>query len=232
MVTDDNGRAFPLLLRDELADIHVMVMSLIELIQHQWDLVAAALQSVDDQSAIEIISTANRIQEYEFAIDHAVLTFLARENPVASDLRIALSFTKIAVVAEYLADESHEIAKLILSLCRFGLKRQDTGITEGILDAVQSIRALLVELNIGLRTWESSAARVLLEFENDVEKDIQALIHRRLLDIGQDSRHLKPILTTLQIAKYLESSSDHCKNLAEYCILLIDGRDVRHLPIA
>lgn len=40
---------------------------------------------------------------------------------------------------------------------------------------------------------------------------------------------IRPALTVLQIMKSLGSSSDHCKNSAEYCIFMIDGQDLRHI---
>jgi phosphate transport system protein len=58
--------------------------------------------------------------------------------------------------------------------------------------------------------------------------EVQEAVKHQLAFINQDRRQMRPALTTLQIIHSLETCAKNCKNLAEYCIFMIEGKDIRH----
>lgn len=86
----------------------------------------------------------------------------------------------------------------------------------------------MVNLNAVLCEFDGKLAHWILACDVVYEKEIQRNIAQQLTFINNDPRQIKSGLIVLQIIKSLESSIDHCKDLAKFCILMIDGEDLRH----
>jgi phosphate transport system protein len=177
---------------------------------------------------VTVLSQANDIHECASAIDHLIVTILARESPVAKDLRMTLTISKIAGEIRYLSDEVCEIARLILVLYEPRSIITHAQSLIGIQRVIEDIRNILANLAIVLGGFDCKLARWILASDAVSENEIKNSIAQQLTIINHDPRQIKPALIVLQMIKSLESSSDHCKDLAKYCILMVDGEDVRH----
>lgn len=214
----------------ELCQLHDMTLKMMHLIMNQWELAIESLQEANLSLALELIAEQTEIKNYENKIDQLILTLLAKENPVASDLRIILSLSKISVELKYLGEEINEIAKLILALYEPRNGVPNAQLLADIERVIEDIRNVLGNLIIVLGSMESKQAHLLLQYDYVCAKELEESVHRQLLFIHADQRQIRPALTILQVMKSLESSGEHCKNLAEYCIMMIDGQDMRHSP--
>lgn len=216
---------------NELAEIHLAAVEMLCLILSQWELIIEAMDEENLESALDVIAQTADVNHCADQIDQTILVFLAKESPVASDLRMALSISKLSEVMKYLGNEMADIAKLTLALYEPRNGMPNAQLVIDVVKICQDIRAVLSNLVIVLGSLESHQAHLLLKNECDSCQDIQKAVKRQLAFINQDLRHIRAALTILQIMNSLETCVDHCKNLAEYCIFMIDGRDVRHLPL-
>lgn len=216
----------------ELQEVHRLAVEMSSLILRQWECMTEAMDEANLDSALEVVAQAAEVRAYETKIDHAILTLLAKENPVAGDLRMALSISKISAVMKYLGNEIAEMAKLSLTLYE---PRNGTPTTQMLIDIVKICRdmqGVLGSLMGVLDGLESGPAHGLLQNEAGTCQGIQEAIKHQFAFVHRDSRQIRPVLTLLQILNSLEICCDHCKNLAEYSIFMIDGLDVRHFVLA
>lgn len=213
----------------ELGDIHHLAIDMLNLIVNQWELAIEGIEDANFESALSVIARKKDINHYETIIDQAILTLLAKESPVAGDLRMVLSISKISVVMKYLGDEAVEIAKLTLSLYEPRNGTPHAHLVRDIINISQSIRIVLGNLVIVLGNFESQQAHLLLRHSREFGLEIMEAVKHQLAIIHHDLRQIRPVLTILQIMNSLEMCVDHCKNLTEYSIFMIDGLDVRHL---
>lgn len=212
----------------ELTHLHQKVLKMMHLVLGQWELAIESLETANLDLAVNVVAHVSDVYQCASTIDQVVLTILARECPVAKDLRMVLSISKIAAELRYLSDEVCDVARLTLVLYE-----PRSGITHaqlllGIMTVIKDIRNILANLAVVLGHFDAQQARLLLASDYVSGGDIQDAIARQLMFINSDQRHIKPVLIVMQIMKSLESSSDHCKDLAQYCILMIDGEDLRH----
>ena len=212
----------------ELTHLHQKALKMMHLVLGQWELAIESLETANLELAVNVVAHASDVYQCASTIDQVVMTILARESPVAKDLRMVLSISKIAVELRYLSDEICEVARLILILYEPRSGITHARLLTGIMTIFEDIRNVLANLAVVLGHLDSKQARVVLAYECVSGGDIQAGIAQQLAFINNDPRHIKPALIVLQIMKSLESSSDHCKDLAQYCILMIDGEDLRH----
>lgn len=120
------------------------------------------------------------------------------------------------------------------------LSRQYTGVAGGeFIRPLASIEAqgLLAWLKVvwifglysAIRGEMIQSGAALLYYDCNSGKEIEKACKRQLTVINDDLRQIRLALAILQIMKSLQSSDDHCKNLAEYCIFMIDGQDLHHI---
>jgi len=214
---------------DELIHLHQLALNMMHQVVHQWDWVLESLEDGNLELAVDVIAHCRETHFCEDEIEQAVLTFLAKASPVASDLRMVLSISKIAVELKYLSDEASEIAKLILVLYepRHGIVNAQ--LIKDIRYGFLCIHSLLNHLTNAVGSMEINPPQHLMTFDTQCNQAIQDGIVHQLMAINHDQRQIKPTLVVLQIMKSLESSNDYCKNLTAYCVFMINGEDIRHI---
>ncbi|MDT4287967.1 PhoU domain-containing protein [Methylomonas sp. MO1] len=231
MTPENNLLAMPHILKHvdvELDRLHHSSVDMLSLILVQWELVMEAMDEANLESALEVIALNKEIRARENQIHQAIMHLLAQENPVARDLRVVLSISKISGTLLYLTNETRKIGKLILALYEPRSGVPNAQLVRDIVKISDDIRIALEHLVYVLNNLDANNAHRLLKSNIDGENATWEAVRHQLGFINQDPRQVGPGLTVLQILNALESCRDHCKNLAEYCIFMIDGQDVRH----
>lgn len=212
----------------ELNQLHQLSLGLTGLLVEQWTLLLEALGEANLESALEVIAMHNDIHDAGHDIQQAVLTILAKEHPVAGDLRVILSISKISATVAYFSEEITKIGRLTVSLYEPRNGIPNARLLKDIMKLGNDIQGGLANLESALRDYDAEHAHKVLSGRIEFENAIHGAIQQQFIFINQDLRQVGPGMTIMQILNSLESCQDHCKNLAEYCILMIDGQDVRH----
>ncbi|PPD32229.1 MAG: hypothetical protein CTY19_11520 [Methylomonas sp.] len=212
----------------ELAGIHSLAVEMMNFVLHQWEMTIDALDDANLESALNAFAMTNDVREYEDEIYQAILKLLAKENPVASDLRMMLSVMKVSVTMKYMAEEVAEIAKLIVVLYEPRNGSPTAQLTNDVIKLSQDILHMLNELVWVMVNLQANPAYMLLQHNYVSGSEVQEAVKHQIAFVTQDRRQMRPALTTLQIVHSMETCAKHCKNLAEYCVFMIEGNDIRH----
>jgi phosphate transport system protein len=213
---------------EEIAPIFQMSLDMMHLLTEQCSQISLALNNAEQKPALNIIEHAADIRTYEAEIDQAVIRLLAKQAPVAGDLRRLFALSKIALTQKYLGDELCDIAKSILTLYEKRNGQPNAQLTTEIAAITQNIQQLMT-LKIGLLSQqEADTAHRFLQQGLLAGDNIQHAISAQMTLLQRNQSRIRPALALIQILKSLEACADHCKNLAEYCVYMIDGDDVRY----
>lgn len=213
----------------DLKHLHTLKLEMAQLVAFQLNQAMQALDEGDMELAKQIILRDYEINQYEIKIDTAVLNLLAKHCPVANDLRMVISTSKIVVELEKIGDEIVEFAKLILVLYNPNTSDPNPHLLEDIFKISGLIKNMLDKILVMMGDYNVETAYRLLADDRDCENNLQEGIKHQLSSVIQDARLIGRALDILQIMKSLERCGEYCRNIAEYMIFMIDGTDVRHI---
>ena len=212
----------------ELSYLHGLKLEMAQLLLFQLEQAMLALDHGDMELAGLVIKRDKELNLYEIRIDSEVLEVLARNCPLANDLRTIISTSKIAEELERIGDEVVDFAKLIIVL--FDPKSSDPNpkLLTDIVKIGNLVKTMLEKLIILLDSKDSNLAYGMLAYDRDCEIELEEGIKHQLSFVVQDARMIGRALDIMRIMKSLERCGEFCRNIAEYMIFIIDGVDVRH----
>ncbi len=212
----------------ELNHLHCLVLEMAGLVIGQLELSLKALHDRDPRLAEKIILRDREVDSHEIKIDGTVLTILAKRSPVANDLRMVMSISKIVLDLELIGDEVVKIAKLIISLFDSSNSDPNQQLLRDIVKMGEMVSNLLKQAILSFDQCDLEGAYALLNEKWDYGEEFQDGIRRQLTFVIENPRIMGRSLNILQIMKSLERCGDHCRSIDEYLIFMLEGKNIRH----
>jgi phosphate transport system protein len=167
------------------------------------------------------------VDEWDIRIDSMAASLIAREQPVASDMRLVVAAIKISTDLERMGDLAVSIAARAITLLDYPELHPSIVLTD-IAGLVESM--VLKSLDAFVRR-DAQLAREVLASDNGVD-NMRAAIQRQVVDMmRRDPDSIERALNHLIAARSLERIGDHARNIAEGVIYLVQGIDVRHQAV-
>ncbi len=178
-----------------------------------------------------VIAGDARVNELEIAIDNDLGQIIVRRQPAASDLRLILAVSKAVTDLERIGDEATKIARMAREIHSSGPASPGLRI-RGIQHVSEiSLGMLRKSLDAFARLDAAAAARVIAE-DRAIDEEFRSILRQLITFMMEDPRTISTSLNIVWVAKAFERIGDHAKNIAEYVIYIVKGRDVRHIPLA
>ncbi len=210
----------------ELADITHRVLSMGGMVEQQVKDALEALIEDNQQLAAVVVTTDYKINSLEVSIDEECLQIIARRQPIAGDLRLVMTVIKVITDLERIGDEAEGIGQVALSRGSYGTATRVDLVTMG-----RHVRQMLRDaLDAFARTDVDLALQVARE-EEMVDRKYESVVRQLITYMMEDPRNISDTIELLWAARSLERIADHARNIAEYIIFLVKGRDVRHLSL-
>lgn len=212
----------------ELENIRTRVLEMGGLVEQQLITALRALVEADTELAATVLKNEYDINAMEVAIDEDCTQILARRQPAASDLRLVMAVGKTITDLERVGDEAQKIAKMSIDLAE---KHGPKSYYIGINSMGHFVRKML-HGSLDAFARMDSAAAVEVAGQEPVSDDQYAAILRQLITyMMEDPRSITSVLDTIWCARALERIGDHARNICEYVIYFVEGKDVRHTSI-
>ena len=164
------------------------------------------------------INTAQR------ELDEMAYELLAKEQPMAVDLRFILAVIKINGDLERVGDQSMAIARRTKDILNIGEVELPVDFAAMGEYAARMIRTSLQALLDG----DARLAETVREMDDEIDR-MNRRAHTDLLKLMEEKPQLtQQAMNGILVAKNLERISDHASNIATDVIFWIRGADVRH----
>ena len=171
-----------------------------------------------------VLEIEQAINAAETTVDEMAYELLAKEQPMAIDLRFILSVIKINGDLERIGDQSANIAERAQSMkdvpqISLPIDIQDMGEKVGVMIR-RAIQALLEA--------DAKMAESVLTMDDEVDAMNKAVQAELVEVMQQHSVVSEQALNAILISRNLERAADHATNIAEDVIFWLRGSDVRH----
>ncbi|KAB7623180.1 phosphate signaling complex protein PhoU [Alkalilimnicola sp. S0819] len=210
---------------EELTGIMDRVMRMGGLVEQQLGDALLALVEGDTERGERVVTSDYKINAAEVALDEECVHILARRQPAASDLRLIIAVIKTITDLERIGDEAERIGRMALHLLPQDRETAPVAQMQALGDGVK--RMLRGALDAFARMDVERAVQVAQE---DIQADAQyERIVRGLLKLMQEDSDAVPrLMDIVWSARSLERIGDRSRNICEYVVYLVRGRDVRH----
>ena len=213
----------------ELESVRERVLLMGGLVEKQVRFAIEALGGNDTALMDRVIADDHRVNALEADIDESCTRIIARRQPTAGDLRMVVVIIKTIADLERIGDEAKDIAITARNLS------QKRSLTLPRFDKIQHAANLTLDmLHQSLDAFDnmdiSAVARVVRE-DGQVDEEFRIIMRYLVTFMMEDPRTISSALKILFVAKAIERIGDHAKNMSEYVVYMVKGRDVRHITV-
>jgi phosphate transport system protein len=213
----------------ELEAVRAKVLEMGALVEQQIVDALDALTGTNIKLAKNVIKKDHMVNALEVQVDEDCSHIIARRQPTAGDLRMVLMMIKTITDLERIGDEATKVA-------RFALKAAESNqkLTPRFVEIKAMANSARDMLHMALDAFARSDATKVIEIahmDEEVDEQYQAAIRQLITFMLEDPRTISISLEVLFVAKAVERIGDHAKNISEYVVYMVKGKDVRHVTM-
>ena len=225
METSDLSHHISRRFNEDLESVRAKVLGMGGFVEEQVSKAVSAL--VDGNTALgqEVVVDDQKVNEMEVAIDEECSRILATRAPTAGDLRVIVTIIKTITDLERIGDESEKIAFIASRLASMERPVDSYRAVKHL--GRQVVRMVHDALDCFARMDAQAAIRVARE-DRSIDEEYDAIQRQCITFMMEDPRQIRRALDVMWVVRALERIGDHAKNLCEYVIYMVHGKDVRH----
>lgn len=213
---------------EELEDIRNRVMAMGGLVEQQLADAVKALGDIDAELAEVVITNDYKINAMEVAIDEECVQILARRQPAAGDLRLVIAVIKTITDLERIGDEAERVGRMALHFAETG---GESKMLVGMSHLGEHVRIMLHDALDAFARMDTNAAIAVAKQDAKADREYESILRELMTYMMEDSRAIPNVLDVMWSARALERIGDRARNICEYVIYLVKGKDVRHVSL-
>ncbi|MEU9240402.1 phosphate signaling complex protein PhoU [Streptomyces shenzhenensis] len=210
---------------EELASIGEALVDMANLVGSALGRATSALLDADLQLAESVISAHARIDDLQRDLEDRAIAVLARQQPVATDLRLVVTSLRMSADLERCSVLAQHVAKL--ARLRYPGHAVPQDLRRTILEMSQLAQRLMAQAADVLVTHDLDAA-VQMEQDDDRIDELHRSVFQHLMD---DRWHhgVETAVDVTLLGRYYERFADHAVSVARHVVFLVTGEHVAEL---
>jgi phosphate transport system protein len=194
-------------------------------------LLAKSLTSlVEGDSALgeSVAADDLRVNGMEIAIDEECSRILATRAPAAGDLRLIVAIIKTITDLERIGDEGEKIGYLASRLAV--MERPENKYRE-LKHLGRVVSSMVHDSLDAFARMDAEGALKVARQDRVVDEEYESIQRQIITFMMEDPRTIRRALDVMWVVRSLERIGDHAKNICEYVIYMVHGKDVRHTKL-
>ncbi|WP_027717353.1 phosphate signaling complex protein PhoU [Desulfovirgula thermocuniculi] len=203
-----------------LAELQQDILRMASLVEQAIYEAVESLMKQDVTGAAQVIMGDEMIDNLYLEIEDKCVKLIATQQPMARDLRVAITGIKICLSLERMADHAVDIARA--TMCLSGQP-----FTVKCLEYIPQMGRLARQMvKEGLDAYVNSdvqKAREMCALDDEVDYLFARMFRELVGNMEEDPRTVVQAAYLLYVSRYLERIADHATNIGEAVIYLVTG---------
>jgi phosphate transport system protein len=205
---------------EELANLEASALGGLDLVNTALGRTLEAVEHQDIELAQIVVADDDRIDGRYLEVHQALITLLATQSPVATDLRLISSLLHVLKNVERMGDQCVNVCKVIP--ISGNEPPADEEMVRLILTMGRQTKTLILQAKRAFEERDVEMAQDLVR-QDDVVDDLNRDCFRLALAIGDDADKREWAMTMLLAARALERTADNAVDIGEQVAFVVTG---------
>jgi phosphate transport system protein len=206
--------------QDELRALEEQALGALDLVVVSLDRTLEALEHQDIELASIVVNDDDRIDGRYLEVHQGILSLLALQAPVASDLRTVAALLHVIKHAERMGDQCVNVAK-VMPLVGHD-PPSDPELLERIFKMGRLARSEVAQAKQAFTLRDVSLAQDLVRQDEEINA-LNREVFRRAVEIGTDEDRREWAMTMMLVARALERIGDNAVDIGEQVAFVVTG---------
>ena len=212
----------------ELERVRSRVLAMGGFVEEQLRRSLTAVAEGDSQLGQSVARDDSKVNGMEVSIDEDCWRILATRAPAAGDLRMIVATIKALTDLERIGDECEKIGQIAARLANVDRPVDRYREVRHIGRIVQNMVRDTLDAFARL---DAEAALQTCRQDRHVDEEYEAIQRQCITFMMEDPHSIRRALDVMWVVRSLERIGDHAKNICEYIIYMVHGKDVRHTSL-
>ena len=213
---------------EDLEKVRNQVLQMGGFVEQQLHKAITALVEGDSQLGESVATDDYKVNGMEVSIDEDCSRILATRSPAAGDLRMIVATIKTITDLERIGDECEKIGLIAARLAT--IERPADRYRE-VKHLGRTVQTLVHDTLDAFARLDADAALKTCRQDRVVDEEYEAIQRQCITFMMEDPRTIRRALDVMWVVRALERIGDHAKNICEYVIYMVHGKDVRHTSL-
>src|SRR6202522_3070720 len=213
---------------EDLERVRSKVLGMGGFVEQQLHKAITALIERDSTLGESVAMDDYQVNNMEVSIDEGCSRILATRAPAAGDLRVIVAIIKTITDLERIGDECEKIGHIAARLAT--LERPANRYKE-VKHLGRTVQVLVHDTLDAFARLDADAALKTCRQDRVVDEEYEAIQRQCITFMMEDPRTIRRALDVMWVVRSLERIGDHAKNICEYVIYMVHGKDVRHTSL-
>jgi phosphate transport system protein len=206
--------------QDELANLEQQTLGALDLVDTALTRTLEALEHRDIELAAIVVADDDRLDGRYLEVHQGILSLLALQAPVASDLRVVAALLHVIKHAERMGDQCVNVAK-VLPLAGWDAPVREELVTR-ILRMGACARSQVAQSKQAFALRDVALAEDLVRQDDEIDK-LNREVFALAVDVGDDADLREWAMTMMLVARALERIGDNAVDIGEQVAFVVTG---------
>ena len=213
---------------EDLEKIRGRVLAMGGFVEDQLAKAVTALVEGDSRLGESVVQDDFQVNAMEVTIDEECSRILATRAPAASDLRLIVAIIKAITDLERMGDECEKVG---LIAARLAVEERPANKYREVKHLGRLVQSIVHDTLDAFARLDPEAALRVARMDKAVDEEYEAIQRQSITFMMEDPRNISRALDVMWIVRALERIGDHAKNICEYVIFMVHGKDIRHIRL-
>ena len=213
---------------EDLEKVRNQVLSMGGFVEEQLSRAVSALVEGDSELGQSVAHDDYKVNRMEVSIDEECSRILATRAPAAGDLRLIVAIIKAITDLERMGDECEKIGYIA---SRLAAQERPVDKYREVKHLGRVVQTMVHDALDAFARMDPKAALEVARKDRLVDEEYEAIQRQSITFMMEDPRSIRRAIDVMWVVRALERIGDHAKNICEYVIYMVHGKDVRHIRI-